>query len=310
MRVLGRQVVLGPAVRGKARRLAAVAGCGPGDEAGLPNTRRDRHRGAACPAARRAAWCRCRPRPGLGCDHRPVTDAEEKGDVTVAWDRNAEEWLAWTRTPDHDVYYWRLNFPAFVELVPPPGRLTLDVGCGEGRLGRWLAEQGHHVWGIDSSPTLVEHAQQAGGYEQIVCGDAAAMPLPDACSDLAIAFMSLHDMPDPGAVIGEITRVLEPAGVLCAAIIHPLNRSPEALEDYFTERRFRESITRRGLTMTFEGVDRPLELYTRALATSGFVIEELREPRADPATVANAPELAPAARKPYFLILRCRRSHS
>lgn len=136
------------------------------------------------------------------------------------------------------------------------------------------------------------------------------MPLPDACSDLVIAFMSLHDMPDPVAVIAEIARVLEPGGVLCAAIIHPLNRPPEALEDYFTEQRFREPVTRRGLTMVFEGVDRPLELYTRALATSGFVIEELREPRAGPAAVANAPELAPAARKPYFLFLRCRQSRN
>jgi hypothetical protein len=36
------------------------------------------------------------------------------------------------------------------------------------------------------------------------------------------------------------------------------------------------------------------------------VIEELREPRASSAEVMRASELAPAARKPFFLHLRCR----
>jgi 2-polyprenyl-3-methyl-5-hydroxy-6-metoxy-1,4-benzoquinol methylase len=60
-------------------------------------------------------------------------------DVGDAWERNAEEWLAWARTPDHDVFHWRLNFPQFVALLPDAGHRTLDVGCGEGRVGRWLA---------------------------------------------------------------------------------------------------------------------------------------------------------------------------
>lgn len=60
------------------------------------------------------------------------------GDISGAWEERAEQWLAWARTPEHDVYYWRLNLPSFVSLLPPPGRRTLDVGCGEGRLGRRL----------------------------------------------------------------------------------------------------------------------------------------------------------------------------
>jgi SAM-dependent methyltransferase len=88
--------------------------------------------------------------------------------------------------------------------------------------------------GIDSSPTLAAAAVEAGGYEEPICGDAAALPWPAGHCDLAIAFMSLHDMPDPASAISDIARVLEPGGVLCLAIIHPLNRSPEALEDYFT----------------------------------------------------------------------------
>jgi SAM-dependent methyltransferase len=226
--------------------------------------------------------------------------------VSEAWEEHAEQWLAWARTPGHDVYFWQLNLPRFAELVPSAGMRTLDVGCGEGRIGRWLAGSGHRVAGIDSSPTLADHAREAGGYEEIVCGDAAVLPWPADSFDLAVAFMSLHDMPHPADVINEIARVLEPRGVLCIAIVHPLNRPAEHFADYFSEQRSAETVTLNGLEMTFDGVDRPLESYTRALSDNGFVIEELREPRAAGTAVQQARELAPAAKKPYFLHLRCR----
>jgi SAM-dependent methyltransferase len=226
-------------------------------------------------------------------------------DVGAAWEQHAEQWVAWARTPEHDAYYWELNLPSFAELVPAPGRRTVDIGCGEGQIGRWLSESGHRVSGIDSSPTLAARAREAGGYEEVMCADAAALPWPADAFDLAVAFMSLHDMAEPAAAIGEIARVLEPGGVLCLALVHPLNRPAEHFEDYFSEQRYSEPITRNGLTMTFEGVDRPLESYTRALSEGRFVIEELREPRASAAAIARAPQLAPAACRPYFLHMRC-----
>jgi SAM-dependent methyltransferase len=232
--------------------------------------------------------------------------AGDISDVSEAWEDLAEQWLAWARTPEHDTYYWGLNLPAFADLVPRPGQRTLDIGCGEGRLGRWLADRGHRVSGIDSSPTLAAKAREAGGYDEVVCADAIELPWPAASFDLAVAFMSLHDMPDPASVINETARVLSPGGRLCVAIVHPLNRSAEALAHYFSERRFSEAVTRNDLTMTFVGVDRPLEDYTRPLAAAGFVIEHLREPRASTASVQAAPELAPAALKPFFLHLGCR----
>jgi SAM-dependent methyltransferase len=232
--------------------------------------------------------------------------AGDVSDVSEAWEAHAEQWLAWARTPEHDVYYWRLNLPGFAELLPPPGKRTLDIGCGEGRLGRWLAERGHRVSGIDRSPTLAAKAIEAGGYDEIICGDAISLPWPAGHFDLAVAFMSLHDMPDPAAVISETARVLTAGGRFCVSIIHPLNRSPEELEHYFTERIFSEEFTRDGLKMTFVGVDRPLESYTRALSAAGFVIEHLREPRASASAVHAAPALAPAELKPFFLHLRCR----
>jgi 2-polyprenyl-3-methyl-5-hydroxy-6-metoxy-1,4-benzoquinol methylase len=69
----------------------------------------------------------------------------------MIWEAEAENWIRWARTPGHDAY-WRYR-EAFFALVPAARRATLEVGCGERRVARDLTARGHHVTGIDSSPT-------------------------------------------------------------------------------------------------------------------------------------------------------------
>ena len=71
-------------------------------------------------------------------------------DVRAAWEENAAGFIAWAREPDHDSY-WRFHRDAFLGLLPAPGRRTLDLGCGEGRLSRDLKALGHHMVGVDAS---------------------------------------------------------------------------------------------------------------------------------------------------------------
>jgi SAM-dependent methyltransferase len=230
---------------------------------------------------------------------------EAFGSLSEAWERHAGDWARWARVAGHDVYHEHLNWPAFRELLPPPGRRTLDVGCGEGRVGRALRADGYRLAGIDSSPTLLGLARDAGGYEELVRGDAASLPWEREAFDLVIAYMSLHDVDDLHGAVAEIARVLAADGRLCLAIVHPLNRSPEALDDYFREQRFADELERDGLRMTFESIDRPLEAYTSVLARAGFLIEQLREPRPTRAALASEPSLTKAARRPFFLHMRC-----
>ena len=51
-----------------------------------------------------------------------------------------------------DVYWYYRD--AFFALVPPAGRVTLEVGFGEGRVSRDLVARGHRVTGVDVSRTL------------------------------------------------------------------------------------------------------------------------------------------------------------
>ncbi|MGH8573893.1 MAG: class I SAM-dependent DNA methyltransferase, partial [Gammaproteobacteria bacterium] len=250
----------------------------------------------------RARWRRCYSGSPVRED---LAMGEGFSSLSEAWERHAADWARWTRVPGHDVYHEQLNWPAFRELVPQPGKRTLDLGCGEGRVGRVLHADGHRMVGIDSSPTLLRLAREAGGYDELVRGDAAALPWAARTFDLAIAYMSLQDVDDLWAAVAELARVLEAGGRLCVAIVHPLNRSPAALDDYFEEQRVVDEFERDGLRMTFESIDRPLEAYSRALAGAGFLTEELREPRPTAAVLASEPRLSKADKRPYFLHMRC-----
>jgi SAM-dependent methyltransferase len=209
-------------------------------------------------------------------------------DLRDSWDAHASEWIAWARAPGHDSY-WRFHRDQFLSLLPPPGRLTVDIGCGEGRLPRDLKRLGHHVIGVDGSPAMVAAAREADPAMDIRLADAAALPLDDASVDLAIAFMSLQDIDAMAGAVLEVARVLEPKGRFCLAIVHPINsagrfeeRAADArfvIEDsYLAPRHRTDAIERNGLTMTFTSRHHPMEAYFLALEQAGLLVEALREP--------------------------------
>jgi SAM-dependent methyltransferase len=224
------------------------------------------------------------------------------------WEREALHWIAWTRTPQHDEY-WRYS-PAFFETVPAPGRATLEIGCGEGRVARDLASRGHRVTGIDVAPTLVRAARSADPGGAYVIADAAHLPLTARRFDVAVAYNSLMDIDDLPGAIGEVERVLRPGGHLCLCITHPFadagrfdSRDADAhfvvKGSYLEGGRFEELFERAGLQITFGGWRRPLAAYTSALEHAGFVIELLREP-------PHPREAGRWRRMPMFLFLRAR----
>ncbi|MFN5454666.1 class I SAM-dependent methyltransferase [Bradyrhizobium sp.] len=100
------------------------------------------------------------------------------------WEDQASAWLAWARAPGHDSF-WRHHGEQFNRLLPPPGALTLDIGCGEGRLSRQLTAGGHRVVGLDASPSLIAAARQAD--PSIAAGIAST-----SCSDMKAMTRSAH----------------------------------------------------------------------------------------------------------------------
>jgi homotetrameric cytidine deaminase len=227
-----------------------------------------------------------------------------------AWDENAADWIEWARSPARDHPYWRFNRPRFLELLPPPGRLTLDVGSGEGRLTRELARLGHTVVGVETSPALAAAAAEDG--LEILLADAAALPIGDGAADLAVAFMSLLNMDDVGGVVREVARVLAPGGRFCFAVPHPANSAglvdgAAAEADYFATRPIVDVRERDGVRMTFHDVHRPLEAYSHALEAAGLLVEAIREPVPPPDYVREHPSARRWLTLPCFLHVRALR---
>src|SRR5438094_8336412 len=138
-------------------------------------------------------------------------------ECTVSWEPEAENWLLWARTPGHDAY-WHYRDSFFSAIVPPAGRLTLEVRSGEGRVARDLAERGHRVVGIDTSPTLVRHAAEADDRGRYLVAAAEALPFAAASFDLVVAYNALMDVDDLEASVREAARVLEPGGRLSVSV--------------------------------------------------------------------------------------------
>jgi SAM-dependent methyltransferase len=208
------------------------------------------------------------------------------------WEKHASDWAAWARTPDFDSY-WAYS-PAFFELVPPPGRRTLEVGCGEGRVTRDLMKRGHRVTACDATHELLKLATDADDASAYLRCDAAALPFGDGVFDLAVFYNSLMDIDDMESSIQEAARVLESGGRMCACVTHPIpdaGKFESSADDsrfvisgtYLGERRWIDivPVERDGLRMEFAGWAYPLEGYFRALENAGFAIEAVREPRID-----------------------------
>jgi SAM-dependent methyltransferase len=221
-----------------------------------------------------------------------------------AWEAEAADWVRWARSPDTDHFFWRFSLPALLDLLPAPGRLTVDIGCGEGRVSRELVAGGHRVVGVEGSPTLAVAAAEAEPGFEVHVADAQAMPLDDGAADLCVASMMLLNVDDLDAVVAEMARVLAPGGRLCFSTTHPFTGWAKAGGSYFETLRFAEDRERDGIRMTFHDVHRPLRAYLDAIERAGLLVEALREPVPDDAYVADHPRVARWRREPCFLLVR------
>ena len=103
----------------------------------------------------------------------------------------------------------------FAARVRGRGRVC-DVGCGPGHVGRYLAERGVDVYGLDLSPAMVALARRLNPGMQFEQGDLRALSLPDSSLAGAVAFYSLIHLERsalPG-VLRELARVLVSGGLV------------------------------------------------------------------------------------------------
>ena len=233
------------------------------------------------------------------------------------WEDEARNWTEWARTPNHDVFsYYAPSF--FEEIVPDAAGLTLEIGCGEGRVTRELTSRAHSVVSLDVSTTLVRHAREADGRSAYLVADATALPFGDAIFQTVVAYNSLQTMAgraDMPKAVREASRVVKRGGHFCLCVAHPMTDVGRVAKasaggdliisgSYFEHRCVNETVTKDGLEMTFHGWTYTLDDYVRAFEAAGFVVERLREPAPTAEQVTQRPGLEMWRRVPLFLFIR------
>jgi 2-polyprenyl-3-methyl-5-hydroxy-6-metoxy-1,4-benzoquinol methylase len=244
--------------------------------------------------------------------------------VRAAWDQAADAYAEGQAT-GRDIYRFEIFGPAQVALAGDvAGARLLDLGCGAGYFARAMAERGATVTGIDLSPRLLEHARRAGGPVEYRLLDAAAIA--DAFApgsfDVVTSCLALQDMPDPKHVLAAVAAVLQPGGRAIVSTEHPCTAMPHrqwqrdaaggkqalAVDRYFERGPVSYDWSGWLYPFTTAALHVPLEDWFAWFRAAGLFVHALREPAPSPESIARHPELADAARVPYFVLYDLRRS--
>ena len=100
-----------------------------------------------------------------------------------------------------------------------PIRLLVDLGTGTGSVLHSFASRATQAVGIDSSREMLAIARanmEKSGHRhiQVRHGDIYALPFADASADAVTIHQVLHFLDDPGRVLNEAARILQPGGHL------------------------------------------------------------------------------------------------
>ncbi|MBE9064421.1 class I SAM-dependent methyltransferase [cf. Phormidesmis sp. LEGE 11477] len=122
---------------------------------------------------------------------------------------------------------------AVIERHFPKGARVLDMGCGYGRLARYLSDLGFVVAATDTSPAMLEQAKKnAPECEFQNCR--SELGWDDNTFDVAIIVTLLTSVPfdlEQRQIMSELKRVLKPGGCLFVSDL-PLQWSASYLDRY------------------------------------------------------------------------------
>ena len=117
----------------------------------------------------------------------------------------------------------------------PGARRVLDLGCGDGEIGRYKPAPDIDVVGLDSDPRCVS---AAAAHERAMSWDLdqGRLPFDDGAFDAIVAKDILEHLQKPWETVKEIHRVLVPGGCVLASVI--CERPSRTWSDYTHVRGF------------------------------------------------------------------------
>jgi len=256
------------------------------------------------------------------------------------WNENASVWIELNNSGNN---YFRdlVTNPAFFSMLPDvKGKDGIDIGCGHGHNTRLVKRLCRNLVGIDYSDELIAYAKERERNFPVGVefrhGDATKLDFSDEQFDFATAFMSMIDICDYEKAFGEIFRVLKKGGFFQFSILHPcfMERSfKEGIPAWITDEKglkagkiiseYTGGNTPHMIDWMVDGVGETVHQgkkfktllikrtqsdWLNTMANSGFVLEEMVEPKAGTHDVARYPFLQGAEIVPRFQIIRCKKS--
>ena len=231
---------------------------------------------------------------GVRALHRPVSAGETRRANRGDWDASSDDYQREHGQFLGDArFVWSpegLDEPAARLLGDPAGRRVVEVGCGAGQCARWLRDQGAQAFGVDLSERQLAHSARldvaTGTAVPVVCASADRLPFGDASFDDACsAFGALPFVADVAAVFQEVSRVLRPGGRWVFSVTHPMrwvlpddpgDAGLVVSRSYFDRTPYVEENA--AGEATYVEHHRTMGDWVRALAATGFTLEDLVEP--------------------------------
>ena len=210
------------------------------------------------------------------------------------WDKSAGAWIRSIKSESDYARFAVLDDPMSETVRQSGAKTALDVGCGDGRFCRMMAEHVPEVTGLDPTEALLEEAR-AFGHARYVKGVAEQLPFADQSFDLVVSDLSLIDIPDIKAAYGEFTRVLRSGGTLLIAnlnswitaaqtdglgiVANAEGHGTMTIVNYLSE----YAIKAEWAGVSVKNWHRPLATYMQLALENGLRLKDFKEPSGDPA---------------------------
>lgn len=129
----------------------------------------------------------------------------------------------WSRSYDRPLRLFPIESPPVHRILDRLARgVVVDVACGSGRHGEYLADAGHDVIGIDRSEQMLALARRKLPGARFVGADLSSVPLRDASVDAAVCALALVHVGDLDGPFREFSRVVRTGGRLVVSDVHPM----------------------------------------------------------------------------------------
>lgn len=119
-----------------------------------------------------------------------------------------EAWSAEWGEPSWGNFQSNTHFLQQTKAIYKPAQI-LDIGCHKGLLLKYLASQGHEVYGIDLEEGLLAESKAFG---RVCVGRGESLPFREHSFDVVTSFDVFEHILDSDAHLCEVRRVLRPGG--------------------------------------------------------------------------------------------------